>query len=212
MSNGFNPVDAELTLSLEGSAVGSIANNLTTTVEGYALDARQGYALDQKKLDIQKVANNLTTVEEGWALDARRGKYLDEVKVGYTDIADDLTTSNAQKVLSAKQGVALKQAADESLSAANAAQTTANGKVAAKTASVSLGASSWSGSAAPYTQTKNVSGVTSDNIVIVSPQYARQEQYYSCGIGCSAQADGTLTFSATEKPTVAIGVNVLILY
>lgn len=204
MSNGFNPVDAELTLSLEGSAVGSIANNLTTTVEGYALDARQGYALDQKKLDIQKVANNLTTVEEGWALDARRGKYLDEVKVGYTDIADDLTTSNAQKVLSAKQGVALKQAAD-------AAQTTANGKVAAKTASVSLDTSSWSGSAAPYTQTKNVSGVTADNIVIVAPAYAKQEQYYACGIGCSAQADGTLTFSATEKPTVAIGVNVLIL-
>lgn len=84
------------------------------------------------------------------------------------------------------------------------------GAVSAKTASVSLGNSSWSGSG-PYTQTKNVSGVTADNIVIVAPAYARQEQYYLCGIGCSAQADGTLTFSATEKPTVAIGVNVLIL-
>ena len=210
MSNGFNPVDAELTLSLEGSAVGSIANNLTTTVEGYSLDARQGYVLDQKKLDVQKVANNLTTTEEGWALDARRGKYLDEVKVGYTDIADNLTTSDAQKVLSAKQGVALKQAADESLSAANAAQTTADGKVAAKTKSVSLDTSSWSGSG-PYTQTKSVSGVTASNIVIVAPVYASQEQFYACGVGASAQADGTLTFSATEKPTVAIGVNVLIL-
>ncbi len=117
-------------------------------------------------------------------------------KVGFTDIVDNLTTSNSSKPLSAAQGVALKALAD--------------GKVKANTATVSLSSSSWSGSG-PYTQTKNVSAVTADNIVIVSPQYARQEQYYSCGVGASAQADGTLTFSATEKPTVAIGVNVLIL-
>ena len=214
MSEGFTPVDAELTLSLEGQAVGTIANNLTTTVEGYALDARQGYALDQKKLDVAKVANNLNTTEEGWALDARRGKYLDEVKVGYTDIADDLTTEDAQKVLSAKQGKTLKdEIASVNTSAQAAAQTaqqTADGKVSAKTASVSLGASSWSGSG-PYTQTKTVSGVTASNIVLVAPAYARQAQYYACGIGASAQAANSLTFSATTMPTVAIGVNVLIL-
>lgn len=82
----FHPVAAELTLSLEGSAVGSIANNLTTTVEGYALDARQGYMLDQKKLDISHVADNLVTATEGWALSARQGKYLQDTKVGYTEL------------------------------------------------------------------------------------------------------------------------------
>ena len=210
MSNGFNPVDAELTLSLEGSAVGSIANNLTTTVEGYALDARQGYALDQKKLDVAKLANNLTTTEEGWALDARRGKYLDEVKVGYTDIADDLTTSNAQKVLSAKQGVALKQAADAANAAANAAQKTANGKVSAVAIEASLANDRWTGNG-PYTQTANISGLTASSHVIVAPQYARQDIYYSCGVGASAQASGVLTFTATSKPSVAIVVNVLVL-
>lgn len=101
--------DAELTLSLEEQAVGSIANNLTTTVEGYALDARQGRVLDNKKLDKSKVANNLTTIEAGMALDARQGKWLDENKVGYSAIANDLNTDDVQKVLSAAQGKVLSE-------------------------------------------------------------------------------------------------------
>ena len=107
MSNGFTPVDGELTLTLEGQAVGSIANNLTTDVEGYALDARQGKVLDEKKLDVSKVMNNRTTVLEGYALDARQGKWLDENKVGFADVANDLTTEDKNKVLSAAQGAAL---------------------------------------------------------------------------------------------------------
>lgn len=210
MSNGFNPVDAELTLALEGQAVGSIANNLTTTVEGYALDARQGYALDQKKLDIQKVANNLNTTEEGWALDARRGKYLNETKVGYTDIVNDLVTDEVSKPLSAAQGKALKANVDEVATAAQTAQTTADGKVGAKAVTAALSAGNWTGSG-PYTQSKEISGVTADNIVVVAPQYRSQELYYSCGVGASEQADGTLTFTATDKPTVAVYLNVLIL-
>jgi len=109
MSDGFNAVDGELTLTLEGQAVGSIANNLTTDVEGYALDARQGKVLDEKKLDVSKVANNRTTVEEGWALDARQGKWLSENKVGFADVANDLATDDKNKVLSAAQGKALDE-------------------------------------------------------------------------------------------------------
>lgn len=96
--------DAELTLSLESSPTSATANNLTTTVEGYALDARQGYVLDNKKLDKSNVANNLNTIEEGKALDARQGKWLDENKVGYSAIANDLNTDDVKKVLSAAQG------------------------------------------------------------------------------------------------------------
>lgn len=105
----FIPNDGELTLSLEGQAVGSIANNLTTTDEGYALDARQGKVLDNKKLDVAKVANNLTTIESGWALDARQGRYLNENKVGFSDIANDLFTDDVNKVLSAAQAYVLAQ-------------------------------------------------------------------------------------------------------
>lgn len=59
----------------------NIANNLTTTQEGYALDARQGKVLDgkiAKKLAKADVVNGLTETAAGKALDARQGKVLDE--------------------------------------------------------------------------------------------------------------------------------------
>ena len=55
-----------------------IANNLTTTVAGFALDARQGKILNDTKLNIANVVNNLTTTVAGYALDARQGKTLDD--------------------------------------------------------------------------------------------------------------------------------------
>lgn len=173
----FHETVAELTLSLENSAVGSIANNLTTTVEGYALDARQGYALDQKKLDLDKVANNLVTTQEGWALDARQGKYLNDIKVNYTEFA--------------------KLSADEITKSRS-------------TATVTLYASNWSGSG-PYTQSASVSDVTASNIVIVTPGSTNYESYTDTLVRCSAQADGSLTFTAEEKPSVNLSANVLIM-
>lgn len=191
MSNGFTPVDGELTLTLEGQAVGSIANNLTTDVEGYALDARQGKVLDEKKLDVSKVMNNRTTVLEGYALDARQGKWLDENKVGFADVANDLTTEDKNKVLSAAQGAVLKGLLD--------------GKVQPK--SFSLAAGSWSN----LTQTVSVSGVTSDSIVLVTPAPASYTVYHGCGVFCSSQGDGTLTFSAVNKPETALTVQILLI-
>ena len=102
----FKP-DAELTLTIDEASTGAVANNLTTIVPGYALDARQGKVLDDKKLDKTKVANNLSTIAEGYALDARQGKYLDENKLGFSDIANDLNTQDVNKVLSAAQAAAL---------------------------------------------------------------------------------------------------------
>jgi hypothetical protein len=191
MSDGFNAVDGELTLSLEGQAVGSIANNLTTDVEGYALDARQGKALDEKKLDVSKVVNNHTTVLEGYALDARQGKWLDENKVGFDDVANDLTTNDKNRVLSAAQGVVIKSLLD--------------GKV--KAVSVSLPSGSWSN----LTQTVSVTGVTSSNIVLVTPAPASYTVYHGCGVYCSSQGNGTLTFSAVTKPTSTLTVQVMLI-
>lgn len=219
--------DAELMLSLEEQAVGSIANNLTTTVEGYALDARQGKALDDKKLDKSKVANNLTTIEAGLALDARQGKWLYENTIGYDNIANDLTTDNPNKVLSAAQGkvlVAMIEAAKtklplavsgggtEATDAAKAREnlgiTPANiGAVSMKTATASLPASGWSNNQ----QTVSVSGVTSTNTVIVTAAPASYARYNECAVRCSAQGNGTLTFACTDKPTSNLTANVLIL-
>lgn len=205
--------DAELRLSLEEQAVGSIANNLTTTVEGYALDARQGKALDDKKLDKSKVANNLTTIESGLALDARQGKWLDENKVGYSAIANDLNTDDVKKVLSAAQGkvlsdkvTAVEKAIDE-LPEIPEVTPESIGAVTMKTATATLSAGSWSNNR----QTVSVSGVTSGNTVIVTAAPASYAHYNECAVRCSAQGNGTLTFTCTDKPTSNLTANVLIL-
>lgn len=56
----------------------NVVNNLTTTSSGYALDARQGKALNDTKLNVENVVNNLTTTASGYALDARQGKALND--------------------------------------------------------------------------------------------------------------------------------------
>lgn len=122
MSDGFTQLDGELTMNIgETGSVGMIANNLTTNIEGYALDARQGKVLNDNKLDKTSVLNNLITIAAGYALDARQGKWLDENKVGFGDVANDLNTDNNSKVLSAAQGVVLKNAIADALSKAAAA-------------------------------------------------------------------------------------------
>lgn len=59
-----------------------IVNNLAETSAGKVLDARQGKALDEAKLNKADVVNNLVTTEEGKALDARQGKALNEKILG----------------------------------------------------------------------------------------------------------------------------------
>lgn len=123
-------------------------------------------------------------------------KEINAGKVAVADVVNNLTTNTSTKPLSAAQGVALKALAD--------------GKVGAATLGLTLDASAWDGDGT-YTQTVSVHSVTANNIVIVSPVYASQSLYYSCGVGASAQAAGSLTFSASAKPSDAVYVNVLIL-
>ena len=72
-----------------------------------------------------------------------------------------------------------------------------------------LATSSWSGSG-PYTKSVSVTGVTASNNVFVSPAPASFTHYGECGIYCSAQGSGTLTFTATTVPTTSLTVNVAI--
>lgn len=81
------------------------------------------------------------------------------------------------------------------------------GAVAMNTVAVTLAAASWSNLA----QTVNVSGVTANNTVIVTPAPASYDAYCEAGVYCSAQASGSLTFKCTSAPTAALTVNVLIL-
>lgn len=70
---------------IKTGAFHTVVNNLTTTVEGRVLDARQGKALNDAKLPKANVINNLTTTAAGYALDARQGKTLN----------DKITSANA---------------------------------------------------------------------------------------------------------------------
>ena len=98
-----------------------VANNLTTEIEGYALDARQGKVLNDTKLDKTSVLNNLITIAAGYALDARQGKWLYENKIGFDAIVNNLTTNDISKTLSAAQGVVLQASIADVLAKANAA-------------------------------------------------------------------------------------------
>lgn len=75
------------------------------------------------------------------------------------------------------------------------------------TATASLTTSGWSNS----TQTVSVSGVTASNTVIVSAAPASIGDYSTCGVYCSAQGSGTLTFTCFDTPESAITVNVMII-
>ena len=112
-------------------------------------------------------------------------------KIDSTNIANNLTTDDKNKVLSAAQGYALKALID--------------GKVT--TQSVSLASGSWSS----LTQTVSVSGVTSNNIVLVTPAPGSYTAYHGSGVYCSAQGSGTLTFKAVSKPTSTLTVNILLI-
>ena len=81
------------------------------------------------------------------------------------------------------------------------------GAVSMRTATASLSASGWSSK----TQTVSVSGVTENNVVIVTPASGSHTEYNGCAVRCTAQASGKLTFTCTNVPTSALTANVLIL-
>lgn len=75
-----------------------------------------------------------------------------------------------------------------------------------KTLELSLSASKWSSN----TQSVSASGVTPNSVIIVTPAPSSYIAYGEAMVYCSAQGDGTLTFTCVEVPTGDLGVNVLI--
>lgn len=72
---------------------------------------------------------------------------------------------------------------------------------------VSLLSTGWSNKS----QTVSVTGVTTSNIIIVSPAPYYINRYVSSRIRCVAQASNSLTFSCSTLPTDTLVVNVVIL-
>ncbi len=72
---------------------------------------------------------------------------------------------------------------------------------------ITLTAADWSSN----TQTVNVTGMTADGVVMVSPDPIDQSAYTSNGVLCTAQAAGTLTFACDTVPSGDLSVNVVML-
>lgn len=72
---------------------------------------------------------------------------------------------------------------------------------------ITLTAAGWSSN----TQTVNVTGMTADGVVMVSPDPTDQSAYTSAGILCTAQGAGTLTFTCDTVPSGDLSVNVVML-
>ncbi|MEG1777468.1 MAG: hypothetical protein RR209_00695 [Angelakisella sp.] len=81
--------------------------------------------------------------------------------------------------------------------------------------SITLGTSGWSGSAAPFSQNVGVSGVTASNNIevgITASASAEQEEHAaSCKVKATTQYNGSITFTAQVKPTLALPVTIIIL-
>lgn len=71
---------------------------------------------------------------------------------------------------------------------------------------VTIAVNDWSNK----TCTKNVTGVTSDNIVVVTFAPTSKSVYTTADVYCSAQGSGTLTFTCATTPTDSVTANVMI--
>ena len=60
------------------------------------------------------------------------------------------------------------------------------------------------------TQTVPVNGVTADNDIDISPAPSSHSKYCESGVYCSVQANGSLTFACSYRPTQTLTVNVRI--
>lgn len=84
---------------------------------------------------------------------------------------------------------------------------TVQGGTSLTSTQVTITVANWN---ATTTCTKSVTGVTASNDVIIAPDPASISDYTSAGVYCSAQASGTLTFTASSTPTADLTVNVMI--
>lgn len=82
------------------------------------------------------------------------------------------------------------------------------------TSTVTLSASTWSGSSAPYSCVLSVEGVTATNIIEInyasSASDAAIEAYQGAGLKDGGQSAGRITLLATEKPTVNIPITIIV--
>ena len=79
---------------------------------------------------------------------------------------------------------------------------------------VALNTGLWTGAEGAYSQTANVAGVTASNNLVVAPDTSDANTWAAVvenQVRCTAQANGSLTFTADSLPDVAVKFIVIIL-
>lgn len=109
-------------------------------------------------------------------------------------VVDSLDSDDPTKPLSAAAGARLAAAIA--------------GMVRMKTFHVTLPAANWS---EDNTQTVDLAGVTTDQLLIITAAPESYEPYNDSVVWCSAQGEGTLTFSAKYTPSEDVAANILML-
>lgn len=82
-----------------------------------------------------------------------------------------------------------------------------SGNSSSSSKNVTLPVSGW----ANNKQTLAVSGVTTNSTIFVSGDSGSEPEYSTCEVYCSAQANGSLTFSCTYLPMEDVVANVCII-
>lgn len=84
-----------------------------------------------------------------------------------------------------------------------------NPKIEAVTETLST---SWTATSGGFTQEiSSISGVTVDSVLLIGPAPESYTKYSECGIRCTAQGSGSLTFFANKAPNSSLSVQILIL-
>lgn len=86
-----------------------------------------------------------------------------------------------------------------------------DGAVKSVGSTVLLNAGSWVQSGSAYVQTVAVGGATANKNIVTSPAASGWAASQDSNIRCTAQGDGTLTFTADSIPTESVYFNVILL-
>ncbi len=120
--------------------------------------------------------------------------------------SNDYTTSEKEKLAAIEAGAQKNVQADWAATSGAAAILNKPTLPTVAQAQVTLTAAGWSGT----TQTVTVSGVTADNMVIVTYAPGSRAAWTDADIYCSAQAANALVFTCSDTPTEDVTANVAI--